>query len=333
MSTLDHPPPACPVCGTPCTRPPKASYNAEQAASHWVPAVRDQARHDRLVNCIRRLWGQDTTEIFFCPSPACGYGFGWPLVGGDDEFYQIMHQQAAYNPYRWEFDLTAQRVQQRWPQGGRVLDIGAGDGPFLDQMGPKWQKYAVEATEYMRGILEGKGVTVWRDLDAAAREAAGTFQVVAIFQTLHQICDYRPILEAAHKLLAPDGVLAISHPDGDQILQWQKATHYEDMPPGQIHKFNPRSIGLVLAKHGFKVDESFVQPPRWQRVAYTLYLRVRSDAANRPRSLAAMAYKIHDRRKREWALRVVGLLSAWKILPYLKVARWSCNVVTYARRA
>ena len=333
MSTLDQPPPNCPICGTPCTRPPKASYTAEQAAAHWVPAIRDPERHDRLVRCIQRLWKQDTTEIFFCPSPGCGYGFGWPLVGGDEEFYEIMHAQAAYNAWRWEFDLTVERMHKRWPGGGRVLDIGAGDGPFLVQMGPKWQQYALESTEFMRKILEGKGVTVWRDLEAAARDAAGTFQVVAIFHTLHQICDFGPVLDAARKLLAPDGVLVVSHPDGDQMIRWQKATKYEDMPPGQIHKFNGRSIALALNRHGFKVDESIVQPPRWGRVQYTLYLRVRSDAANRPRSLAAQAYRIRDRKKREWALRLVGLLYSWKILPHLNVARLSNNIVTYAHKA
>ena len=81
----------CPVCSAHCAGLPLYRYTVEQAAAHFCPPGRDADRYERLVKCIRRLWKGDESVILRCGS--CGFGFGHPFVGGDEEFYRILHEQ------------------------------------------------------------------------------------------------------------------------------------------------------------------------------------------------------------------------------------------------
>lgn len=78
----------CPVRGRPCSDPPMYRYTASEAAAHFCPVTRDSDRFFRLERSINNLWHGSECRIYRCRD--CGFGFGFPFVGGDEEFYSIL---------------------------------------------------------------------------------------------------------------------------------------------------------------------------------------------------------------------------------------------------
>src|SRR5258705_12399014 len=84
----------CPVCGSPCTGSPLYRYTAEQTAAHFCPPTRDRDRNRRLQHCIPALWNGRACEIV--RGGHCGFGFGHPFVGGNEEFCSFLREQKGY---------------------------------------------------------------------------------------------------------------------------------------------------------------------------------------------------------------------------------------------
>lgn len=302
----------CPVCSCYCTSQPLYRYTVEQAAAHFCPPTRDADRNRRLRDCISTLWQGDDCEIHRCDQ--CGFAFGDPFVGGDEEFYLILHEQKDYPAWRWDYDVAIREAVGKF-NGGRVLDIGAGVGMFLRGLSGRWECYAVEGTEVTRRELDASGIRVFRDLSDAARDHAGTFQVVTLFQVLEHVADFNLLLKRCRKLLAPSGRIVVTVPDGEAMIRQERLTGCPDMPPNHINKWTPNSLAPVLRRTGFDCSQPIYEPASWRNLRANLHMRVSADAANQ-NSLAAQAYRIRSRTLRVAALSLLGGTALLRMLPY-----------------
>jgi SAM-dependent methyltransferase len=307
----------CPACGNLCTDPPLYRYTAAEAAAHFCPVARSPERYDRLQACIRRLWNRDDSVVLRCS--ACGFAFGFPFVGGDEEFYSILHEQQGYPSWRWDYDVgMAEAVSKR--NGGRILDVGAGVGMFLRGLGPEWERFAVEGSESTRQQLEAAGVRVFRDLSEAAHSEAGTFQIVTVFQVLEHLADFESVLKSCHRLLAPGGLLVITVPDADAMIRQERLTGCHDMPPNHINKWTAESLALVLRRVGFAVGQPIPEPASWQHLMGSLHLKLMADAT-RQQSLAATVYRIRNKRLRTLGLACLAVPALLSVLPEVRQLR------------
>jgi SAM-dependent methyltransferase len=302
----------CPVCESRCSEPPLYRYSAGQAANHFCPTTRDAERNRRLRECIYRLWNGNECSIRSCSG--CGFAFADPFVGGDTEFYELLHEQRHYPTWRWDYDFANREAVTKF-NGGKVLDIGAGAGMFLRQFDEYWETYAVEGSEATRRDLEADGVKVFRDLQAAIDEHAGTFQVVTLFQVLEHIADFEPLLKDIRQLLAPTGKLAITVPDGPAMVRQEKITGCPDMPPNHVNKWTPRSLELALKRGGFACNQPVYEPASWKNLQANLHMRLSTDATN-PRTIAAQVYRLSSRPARIGGLALLSAGALIRMLPH-----------------
>lgn len=302
----------CPVCASPCPGPALYRYTVEQAAAHFCPSTRDADRNRRLQDCIRKLWQGDECEVLQCSQ--CGFGFGYPFVGGDEEFYGILHEQKDYPAWRWDYDVAMREGIEKF-DGGRVLDIGAGVGMFLRGLGDRWEGYAVEGSEVTRTELEALGIKVFRDLSEGAHFNAGAFQVVTLFQVLEHIAEFNLVLRLCRQLLAPGGRLVVTVPDGEAMIRQERVTGCHDMPPNHINKWTPDSLARVLRQAGFECSQPIYEPSSWKNLKANLHMRVSADAM-RQGSIAAQVYRIQSRPLRIAALSLLGGSALLRMLPY-----------------
>jgi len=186
------------------------------------------------MKCVRRLWGGDSSAVYRCPK--CRFGFGWPFVGGDEEFYGLMHEMAGYPGWRWDYDITIERVLSKFPGGGRVLDIGTGSGNFLKGIGSNWEKFATEGSETMRARLRADRITCFADNADAIAKARGTFDVVTMFQVLEHIAAFDSMLRDCHALLKAGGSLVVAVPFAEATFAQEELTGCADMTPNHINK-------------------------------------------------------------------------------------------------
>jgi SAM-dependent methyltransferase len=304
---------ACPVCEEPCSGPPLYQYTPSEAAAHFCPATRDKDRNLRLQRAIDRLWNGGNCGVYRCR--ACGFGFGFPFVAGDEEFYSILHEQRGYPEWRWDYDAAITHAVKLFERG-KILDVGAGVGNFLRRLGPEWQTHAVEASDLNRATLKSAGIPVFPDLSEAAAKEPGTFQVVTLFQVLEHISDFRQTLANCYRLLAPGGRLVITVPDCDAMIRQEQLTGCHDMPPNHIGKWTAKSLSLALTNAGFEIGSAIDEPRSWSNVKASIHMRVMADATE-PKTLAAQVYRIGNKRLRIPALAFVGLGAFANMLPHL----------------
>ena len=316
--TETKPAPAyCPVCRSACSTAPLYRYTVKEAAAHFCPVTRSEDRNRRLNECIRRLWQADDCVIHRCAE--CGFAFGFPFVGGDEEFYGILHEQKDYPVWRWDYDVAMDNAIARF-DGGRILDVGAGVGMFLRRLGPKWECFALEGSESTRHDLEVLGVKVFRDLVTAADSEGGKFQVVTLFQVLEHIAEFDRVLELCRQLLATGGRLVVTVPDGDAMIRQERLTGCHDMPPNHISKWTPESLSRAMDRAGFAVSQAIDEPSSWRNLKASLHMKVAADAT-RARSLAAQVYRIRNQRLRRLALAGLGAPALISLLPHVSQLR------------
>jgi SAM-dependent methyltransferase len=303
----------CPVCSSACEDLPLYNYTAKQAAAHFCPITRDADRHHRLEAAIRKLWQGKECSVLRCND--CGFAFGYPFVGGDEEFYSILHEQKGYPVWRWEYDVAINGVLNS-TGGGKILDIGAGVGMFLCSLGKEWEGYAVEGSESTRKILEASGIKVFRDLSSSTEKQAGTFQVITIFQVLEHIAEFHEVIAQCRQLLSAGGKLVISVPDGEAMIRQERLTGCPDMPPNHINKFTADSLSRVLKDADFETAPAIFEPFSWFNFKGALHLRVIADSTN-PNSVAAQVYRIPNKRLRTPLLAGLGMLAMLRMLPHL----------------
>jgi 2-polyprenyl-3-methyl-5-hydroxy-6-metoxy-1,4-benzoquinol methylase len=316
--------PACPVCATPCTGAPRHRFRVEQAAAHFCPPTRSFERYQRLVACIRRLWDGDTAEVYICPS--CGFGFGHPYKGGDEEFYSVMADETRYPRWKWDYQIAFDHVIV--PQKmGRILDIGAGVGYFLQRLPESWEKFATEASPFTREELAKRGVNCYTDTHEAMQKAASTFDVVTLFQVLEHLDCFRQVIQDTATLLKPGGKTIIVVPNAEKVWQIEKYTGCLDMIPNHINKWTPQSLTKVLAEFNLSVCTTARQPPSLGQFLYCCALAVTARGSYQPRSIAARAYRIKSRR---WRVPLFAALAVGQFVKLLPHARLLSNTGSLA---
>jgi SAM-dependent methyltransferase len=320
----------CPVCDSACTTPPLYRYTVEQAAAHFCPPTRSTERNRRLRDCIARLWEESDCLILRCDQ--CGFGFAHPFVGGDEEFYGILHEQKGYPAWRWDYDVAVTEAIDKFT-GGKVLDIGAGVGNFLRRLNETWECYAVEGSDLTRCDLEASRIRVFRNLEDATNSHAGTFQVVTLFQVLEHIAEFDFVLKQCRKLLAPGGRLVVTVPEGEAMIRQERVTGCADMPPNHLGKWTPSSLCRVLTRIGFECSDAIPEPPSLNSLRANLHMRVSADVAD-DKSISAQAYRVRNKPVRIVALSLLAVPALLRLLPFGRqlVAGGAFAIVAVPRR-
>ena len=223
------------------------------------------------------------------------------MVAGDAEFYALVHEAKPHYPKdRWEFGKTIASISRRRVSHPlRLLEVGAGNGAFLDQVRqlPAGSDFTLVGADYDEGAvaaLESKGYGAVAGSVEEARRALGQtpVDVVCMFQTLEHIAAIDEVLAGLTSVLRPSGSLFLSMPNAAAVIFQEKATHYWDMPPNHVGRWGPVAIRSAAESHGLRVAEIDLQPVRvwataWQLAVYSVNAR-----AYRPGTLEARCNRI-----------------------------------------
>lgn len=195
--------------------------------------------------------GRETFGVNQCE--ACGVGSTIPIPKDISPFYGDYYGDrhgftAGYRARRRLNRIT------RSVEGGQLLDIGYGEGTFLDLAAKRG--FVCGGTERIRRNEEARFAAF--DGLAAVRETypAHSFSAVTCWHSLEHLTNPGDILDEIRELLAEDGSFFVAVPNfaGRQAELFGRNWLHLDVPRHLIH-FTPKGIDRILNKHGFQVAE------------------------------------------------------------------------------
>jgi 2-polyprenyl-3-methyl-5-hydroxy-6-metoxy-1,4-benzoquinol methylase len=141
----------------------------------------------------------------------------------------FVHQLAA------EWVPALPDLHERLRTGGRIVDLGCGEGastvalarayPRAEVLGLDLDSDSVEAARKSAGDVD----VTFECRDAADPELAGSFDLVTLFETLHDMAHPVQALAAARSMLTPDGAVLV----GDE-----KVADRFGAPGDEMERFN-----------------------------------------------------------------------------------------------
>lgn len=249
--TLERP--ACPLCGNTRARP------VVVARDTWVQG-RGTYSVVRCEVCAHRY----TTPRFKASYKHLAFEGDYPFYARAREVKAGRHVDRA--EARRPFEGRADRLRAITSQAGRVLDIGCGDGFFLDAM--RVRGWSVLGTDVEDDV-------VWHAREQLGIEASvldlerdalpeGPFEAVTLWGVAQLL--YRPqlALEKVAAVLADDGILAIGVSNIDSTGARLFGARWRGLGlPRHLSHFTPGTLTRLLEWSGFEVVAIHHETPRW----------------------------------------------------------------------
>jgi SAM-dependent methyltransferase len=308
----------CPVCRSVKTSL-LWSVTSVEAAQHFILSEKDRVRNRRLSDEITRLWSKASAATYRCGR--CGFCFASPYVAGGEAFYRLAYDENKYPAWKWEFQLTLDKLKSQKPEVLRLLEIGAGEGSFVAAL----LKTGVLApnilcTEYSphgREKIEKLGVKCLaidvRDIDSG--QLQDRFDAICMFQVLEHLDRLDELFMALKRMLRPGGSVFIAVPNSLRIDFNERNGALLDMPPNHIGRWSRECFAIICERHGMHIESHVAEPLKFwstlEELSYFRFLR----SAQRNGSIPNKIHSIRNRPLRK-LLEVFAVgLSAMRAFP------------------
>jgi O-antigen biosynthesis protein len=164
----------------------------------------------------------DGVQVNACA--VCGHGIVDNFVDdvhsfyGDEYFASDGTSNIGYEEYAYTAEQGLAWAAELVPllrNRGRVLDIGCANGRLLELLGSEYERFGIELNAAMAEEARRKGARIVANdlLDAAALGIyRNFFDVVTAIAVFEHIADFKGAVEAALRVLGPDGLLVFEVP-------------------------------------------------------------------------------------------------------------------------
>jgi len=187
----------------------------------------------------------------------CQFGFAEPYVAGDMRFYNLANVRVDYPIDKWEYTRTLKELAGASFHAGRVLEVGAGDGFFLDKIADiyvaKSGIIALEFDDRAVNTLRDKGYSTIQDDIRSAKVEAG-IDAVFMFQVLEHMDDLDSLFGRLASLLRDGGLLFVAVPNPQRISFNERNGSLLDMPPNHIGRWSEHALKTIGNRFGFRLD-------------------------------------------------------------------------------
>lgn len=260
-SLVDRP---CPICGS--------SDDSRVVADAKI----DHARLDAFAFSSRKVPEYMHYRLVLCSACDCVYASPAPPPDVTTPAYQeAAFDSAVESGYAGKsYGRLLSTLINRLPDRSGALDIGAGDGAFLEQL-------------LAQGFTNVVGVEPSRAPIAAAKDSvrrliqhgnfdvrrfeSGRYSLVTCFQTLEHLHDPSAVCRDAYELLKPGGaffVICHNHRALSARILGKKSPIFD---VEHLQLFSPGSLTTLLSRTGF---ERVVVDPIWNSYPIAYWMRL-----------------------------------------------------------
>jgi SAM-dependent methyltransferase len=157
---------------------------------------------------------------------------------------------------------------------GRLLDVGCSAGLFMEiAEASGWEVHGVEPSRWLAERARRRfGARVTEAILEEADLPPASFAAVCLWDVLEHVGDADAFLARAIGLLAPGGVLALNVPNARSLIARLLGRRWPLLLPEHLTYFSPRSLRLLLARHGLQDVRFYLHPVHFsaEYIAYRL---------------------------------------------------------------
>lgn len=205
-----------------------------------------------------------------------------------------------------QFQEKADYFDSKFPQGGRLLDVGCATGVFLDMI--RKRDWDVEGLEISDELASYARKTFSLDVHVkdltVEKLNSKPFHVITLFDVIEHVPDPNLMIAACRNLLVEDGVLLLRTPTEEGLLRniakgiYRMSLTKIEFPMlwfysfEHIHSFSLDTLNILLKKHGFSVSKVFREEESLERINIPEYVKVIMEGFNLLSSLLNKQHKI-----------------------------------------
>lgn len=226
------PPTTCPLCSNPSPRPysDKKNYSLYRCGRCHLIFLWPVPPH------TSSLYGPD-------------YFTGAKLGFGYSDYEQDKLPMAK------TFRRYLQEIEVFKPDRGKLLDVGAASGFFLEQAQTSgWAATGLEISKYACQLAINNNMPVRHGELQDNLFPPNSFDVVTMWDVLEHLPDPHSSLSIISRLLKKDGLLALNTPDSSSLIaNLARQRWHLLIPPEHIYLYSRQALPLLLAKHDFQI--------------------------------------------------------------------------------
>lgn len=143
------------------------------------------------------------------------------------------------------------------PRGSKLLDCGAATGFLLELAKERGlEPYGIELSEFgANAIAEkfGKDHVFRGEIENATFADAkdGAFQAITMCDYIEHVRDPQRVLERAHAMLAPDGIIGLTTPDTSSLSRKGLGNGWSHYKVEHLYYFDRENIAKLLRRAGY----------------------------------------------------------------------------------
>ncbi len=164
-------------------------------------------------------------------------------------------QVPAPPPY---FPIVESAIRSRFPNGGRILDVGCFRGDFLCDRFADWDRFGIEPSPAASAVARSRGIEiVGRSIEDEHSAHVGTFDAAVLMDVFEHLRYPVQSLSVMTTFLKPGGVLVVLTGDADHWLARRSLPfHYYMGYPIHLCFSGRRHLAWAAESIGLRVTQT-----------------------------------------------------------------------------
>jgi SAM-dependent methyltransferase len=199
-------------------------------------------------------------RIYTCSD--CGHGVA--LGRQDDRYLSEIYSDGFHHSTQQDTsDLRAPvyvnaRQRVRWLTSiglsGRLLDIGAGKGAFVEAAQGAFAAAGIELSADAAAEARSRGIPIECGDFLAKENDRNTFDVITLWDVIAGFRNPQQVMAKCHAMLKPDGTLVMTVPMVDSFVAQALKRYWPLMiPPVNLQYFSRKSLKVLAREAGFEI--------------------------------------------------------------------------------
>jgi SAM-dependent methyltransferase len=154
----------------------------------------------------------------------------------------------------WVRDLARSIAYLKCVRGGRLLDVGCGDGRFItDMQALGWNAEGIEVDPQAVAEARRRGLRVQCGSLTHLHFDDACFDAVVLNHVLEHVHDPGKLLRECCRILRPGGQFRVFVPNAGGLGHRQFGRNWGGLdPPRHLYHFTPQALRVLIARAGFR---------------------------------------------------------------------------------